>query len=112
MCSGPGSLNCIHFNSRQGNLIYSDENERKVIGFVELKVKQSQGNLSEKLFYAKSSYQCFITFFQQGCKIVSKVKSNVWIYYVNKCFDLTQSAFAWSKLIIETLEQGVKYVQS
>ena len=25
---------------------------------------------------------------------------------------MTQPAFAWSKLTIETLEQGVKYVQS
>lgn len=39
-----------------GKAIHSDENWRKIIGFLRLKVKQTQGNLSEKLFYVKSSF--------------------------------------------------------
>lgn len=57
--SGLGRLNCLicfQFNFGLGKLIHSDENARKIVGFLGLKVKQTQGNLSEKLFYVKSSF--------------------------------------------------------
>ena len=42
------------------------------------------------------------------------VKRNLFLYADDKClvYQSTQSEFTCSKLTIETLEQGVKYVQS
>ena len=73
---------------------------------ITVKEKMQRKKLSEdhKIAEARTEVQKAFVIYQQNCRVDAQIELQ------NK--KNTQPAFTCSKLTIETLEQGVKYVQS